>query len=158
MNTDRGAYELHKVRICPAVNKEIEKSSEIGDLRGFSLRVTGFEPAAPWSQTKRSANWATPGYSVFLCFLPLWSNMWSNAHVRVKIGEEKTPKPQCLQGFPGFQNFPYPRGCYTLPNQVRCQLRHTPAEKGPRCCRPSSDFWFYLNRDDLSRKNWFAGQ
>lgn len=35
MNTDRGAYELHKVRICPAVNKETEKTSEIIGLRGF---------------------------------------------------------------------------------------------------------------------------
>ena len=42
-------------RISAAVNKEIaKKSSEIADFRGFLVRVTGFEPAASWSQTTRS--------------------------------------------------------------------------------------------------------
>ena len=32
------------------------------------VRVTGLKPAASWSQTKRSINWATPGYTWRLQF------------------------------------------------------------------------------------------
>ena len=33
------------------------------------VRVTGFEPAASWSQTTRATSCATPGYHYFLVFL-----------------------------------------------------------------------------------------
>ena len=59
--------------------------------RPYMVRVTGFEPAASWSQTKRATSCATPGYEVLL-FDPLWSDMWSKEirHILLKLFAEKT--------------------------------------------------------------------
>ena len=37
----------------------------------FLVEVTGFEPMASWSRTKRATNCATPRHSYFICFLLL---------------------------------------------------------------------------------------
>ena len=51
--------------------------------------------------------------------------MWSNGCFRSFWGRCKAPKCQCLQGVAGFRILPGCRGCYTLPNQARYQLRYT---------------------------------
>ena len=62
------------------------KTADLNRNQPFLVRVTGFEPAASCSQSRRPTNWATPGYllvtiiarirrdSKFSC---LWSILWS---------------------------------------------------------------------------------
>ncbi len=57
--------------------------------------------------------------------LPLWSNMWSKAHVRAICGGGKVRKPQYLQGVAGFRISTDGRGCYTLPNHALYHLSYT---------------------------------
>ena len=51
--------------------EKIKNSSEILDLRGILVEVTGFEPATSCSQSRRATNCATPRYSFVFVFMVL---------------------------------------------------------------------------------------
>ena len=62
----QGFYDRKKIKVRNHLHQR---------LRTFVVRVTGFEPAASCSQSRRATNCATPGYSVFHPaghLLPMW--------------------------------------------------------------------------------------
>ena len=88
---------------CAAISKE--KTSEINWFQRFLVRVERFERSAPWTQSRRATNCATPGYWVVLS------------------GWAYSPKCRVLPTalHPVIQ-FVYPAG-RILPNHPLCQSR-----------------------------------
>ena len=106
------------------------KAAERRSLRLFCGKNRHFGP----SDWFRTSGLVVPNHALYhlsytrifiFLFLPLWSKMWSNGDFRRFCGRDEAPNRQCFQCFRGFRISPSCRGCYTLPNHPRSQLRHT---------------------------------
>ena len=106
------------------------KAAERRSLRLFCGKNRHFGP----SDWFRTSGLVVPNHALYhlsytrifdFLVLPLWSKMWSNGVFGELCGSHEVPKLQCFQGFRGFRISLERRGCYTLPNHPRYQLRHT---------------------------------
>ena len=83
--------------------------------------MTGFEPAASCSQSRRATNCATPGYEIF----QLWSNMWSRSFFDQLQARGKVLSGLLSQGFPGF-----PRA------ETRTRVSRSQSRRATNCATP----------------------
>ena len=106
------------------------KAAERRSLRLFCGKNRHFGP----SDWFRTSGLVVPNHALYhlsytrifsFLLLSLWSKMWSNGDFRRSCRRDKVPKRQRLQGGAGFAFSGQCRGCYTLPNQARYQLRYT---------------------------------
>ncbi len=106
------------------------KAAERRSLRLFCGKNRHFGP----SDWFRTSGLVVPNHALYhlsytrifsFLLLSLWSKMWSNGDFRRSCRRDKVPKRQRLQGVAGFAFSGQCRGCYTLPNQARYQLRYT---------------------------------
>ena len=137
-----------------AVNKEIEKSSEIIGLRGFFTPSDWIWTSGPLVPNQALCQLSyTRIFSFFVLSVVVVKHVVKGPCSSKMRGKVNAGSPSIYKASRDFEFIDLPGGV------TRSQTKRA------NCCAaarrrpgPSSEKWFYLNRDDLSRKNWFAGQ
>ena len=116
------------------------------DFRGFLVRVGRLERPVSWTQTARSINWTTPGYSIFSAwyhvgkekasFSCLWAVLWSKSVLRKFFNREISAENYCPKSFRGLA-FGGMEGSSIHPNRYRKIFWII-----------SSQFWLFSLRSD----------